>query len=143
MPTSIIQNSTGDKVIMQNRMLKPWDIQEEFQTFFNPVVTIGNYQTVCHYMLSATGSGKQLIYVDDDKLPVLPGTTFVYADLYNISAFAFTLSADPLTEDAISTYLGEYWSPSTSDYQLVMLQAAAYNVYFTHTPQFYGWMRFI
>lgn len=140
-PNSVIQNSTGEKVIFSDKMLKPWDIREDIQVFYSPIVVIGNYQTVCSKMLSATSSGKQLISVDN--IPVLPGTTCVYADLYNVSAFAFTMPGFNPTEAEISTYLGEYWSPSTSDYQLVMFQYTGQNVYFTYMPQFHGWMRFI
>ena len=138
------QPAVGDKTIYVDTLLKPWDIIAARQVFFNPEVVIGNYQTFCGKYLSAG----ELVSVDN--VPVKPGMTCVYADLYNISAFAFTLPLSVINdqqtggyENKISSYLGNLWSPSTSDYQLVMSQISGQNIYFTHTPQFYGWMRFI
>lgn len=144
MPPSMCQPAVGDKTIYVDTFLKPWDIITARQVFFNTMVMIGNRQLLCRKYLSAG----ELVSVDN--IPVKPGITTVYADLYNISAFAFTLPLSvindqqiPDTENKISSYLGGRWTPSTSDYQFVMSQVSGKNVYWTHTPQFYGWMRFV
>jgi hypothetical protein len=137
MPPAMCQPTVGDKTIYVDTLLKPWDIVTQRQVFFNPEVVIGNYQVFCGKYLSAG----ELVSVDN--IPVKPGMTIVYADLYNVSAFAFTLSSAAPSEADISAYLGDYWQPSTSDYQFVMSQKDGRNTYWTHVPQFYGWMRFI
>lgn len=144
MPPSMCQPDVGDKTIYVDTLLKPWDIVTQRQVFWNPEVVIGNYQVFCNKYLSAG----ELVSVDN--IPVNPGMTIVYADLYNVSAFAFTLPLSaiddeqtPGFENKISAYLGGRWTPSTSDYQFVMLQKDGRNTYWTHVPQFYGWMRFI
>ena len=124
-PVELMQPGVGEKTIFSDTLLKPWDIQEASQTFFNPIVQIGNYQTVCNTYLTES---KQLstFELSAINIPVLPGQTCIYADLFNLSSFAFTLpwsdisAGNTPTEQLISAYLGNLWNPATSDYQLIM-----------------------